>query len=59
MGISSIINIYIEVWTQINEMPQGNYLLSFEKPTIRRQRPFELTDIEYGQIKYEFLGLNL
>ena len=36
-----------------SEFPQGNFLRSLTQPEITRQRPFELTNIEYDQIKDE------
>ena len=36
-----------------NELPEGNYLGYLIQPEIKRQRKFELTDIESYQIKNE------
>ena len=47
----AIPNIDVKVWTRKNELPRGNYLRSLTKPVIRRQRSFELTNIDYDQIK--------
>ena len=32
-------------------LPKGNFLRSLTQPKIKRQRPFELTEIEYYLIK--------
>ena len=41
----------INFWTHKNEVPQVNYLCYLTQPLITRQISFELTDIEYDQIK--------
>ena len=46
-------NIDVKVWTSKSDFPQGSFLRSSTQPEIKRQRPFELTDIEYDIIKYE------
>ena len=48
-----ITNIDIKVWTRKSELPQGNHLSSLTQSEITRQRPFELTNIHYDQIKDE------
>ena len=51
MNIVAIPNIDVKVWTWKREFPQGDFLHSLTQPKITRQRPFELTDIEYDLIK--------
>ena len=51
--IVAVNNIDVKVWTKKNYLPQGNYLRSLIQPVITRQISFELTDIEYDEIKYE------
>ena len=51
MRTVSIPNIDVKVWTQKFYLPQGNTLCSVTQPKITRQRPFELTHIEYNLIK--------
>ena len=50
-------NIDIKVWTRKSEFTQGNFLRSLTQPEIIRQRAFELTDIDYYQIKYEIVRM--
>ena len=45
-------NIYVNVRTWKIQLPQGNFLPSLTQPKITRQRPFKITDIEYGLINY-------
>ena len=40
-----------------NELLQGNYPNSLTQPKITKQRPFELTGIEYNQIKDKILRM--
>ena len=37
----------------VNELPQGNYLHSFKKHEIKRQRHFKLMEMEYDIINNE------
>ena len=53
MRTVDIPNIDINVWTWKSEFPPGNYLLSLTQPEITRQRPFEIANIGYYQIKDE------
>ena len=53
MNTVAIKNIDVKVWTQKGEFLQRNFLRSLTKPEITRQRTFELTDIEYEQIRDE------
>ena len=55
----AIPNTDVKFWTWKYELPQGNYLRSLMKPTITIQRPFELKDIDYYQIKYELKVWNV
>ena len=50
-------NIDVEVWTQESEFQQGNFLRYLTQPKITRQRPFELTYIDYDRIKNEISGV--
>ena len=50
----SIPNIDIKVWTRKSELLLGNYLHYLTQPESTRQKPIELTGIEYDQIKDEF-----
>ena len=47
----AIPNTDIRVWTRKSELPQKSFLRSLTQPNITRQRPFELTYIDYDQIK--------
>ena len=47
----AIPNIDVKVWTRKSDLPQVNLLRSLTQPKITRQRPFELTDLEYDKIK--------
>ena len=53
MNTVDIKNIDVKVVNRKSELPQGNFLPSLTQRKITRQRPFELTDIEYDQIKEE------
>ena len=53
MRTVSIPNIDIKFWTRKSYLPQGNFIHSLKQPEFTRQRPFELTYIEYGRIKGE------
>ena len=55
MNTVAIKNIDVKVWTQKGEFLQGNFLRSLTIPEITRQRTFELTDIEYEQIRDEII----
>ena len=43
-------NLDVKFWTWKSEFPQGYFLCSLTQPKITRQRPFEITDIEYDVI---------
>ena len=45
-------NIDVKVWKQKHNLPQGKYLNYLMKHEMIRKIPFELTYIEYAQIKY-------
>ena len=47
----AIPNIDVKVWTRKSDLPQVNLLRFLTQPKITRQRPFELTDLEYDKIK--------
>ena len=51
MNIVSIPNLGVRVWNRKSELPQRNLLRCLTQPKISRQRPFELTYIEYDIIK--------
>ena len=57
INIFYIPNIDVNVWTRKSEFPQDNFLNFLTKPEITRQRPFELTDIDYDLIKDEILRM--
>ena len=59
MRIVDIPNIYIKVWTQKNEFPQRKNIRYLMQASIIRQRKFELSDIEYDQIKDEIKRWNM
>ena len=59
MRIVDIPNIYIKVWTQKNEFPQRKNIRYLMQASIIRQRKFELSDIEYDQIKDEIKIWNM
>ena len=42
-----------KVWTQKNDLPQGDQLKSLIKPVVKNTKQFELTNIDDYQIKYE------
>ena len=50
MNIVVIPNVDVKVWTWKREFPQGDFLHSLTQPKITRQKPFELTSIEYDLI---------
>ena len=49
----AIPNLNVNVWTQTRYLAQGNYLRSLMQAAITVQRPFELNNIAYDQIKDE------
>ena len=53
MKTVAITNIDIRVCTRKSEFSQGEFIHYFIQPEIKIQRHFELTDIEYDQIKGE------
>ena len=53
MRTVAISSIDVKVCTQKSNSTQGNFLRYLTQPKIIRQIPFELTDIEYDQIKDE------
>ena len=57
MRTVAVPNINIKVWSRKNELPLWNYLRSLTQPKITRQRPFELTDIEYDIVKYQIASM--
>ena len=50
MRTVDIQNFDVKVRTQGNDFLVGNFPCSLTQPEITRQRPFELTDIEYDLI---------
>ena len=44
-------NLDVNVWFQKSEFPQENFPPSLTQPKVTKQRPFELTDIEYDKNK--------
>ena len=57
MNTVYIPNIDVKVWTHRSEFPQDNFLGSLTQTKISIQRPFELTDIDYDQIKDEIASI--
>ena len=55
----AITNIDIKVLTRKCEFPQENLPRSLTHTKIIKQRTFELTYIEYYQVKYEMIKMEL
>ena len=47
MNAVAIPNIDVKVWARKSKLPQWNFLPSLTQPKITRQRPLEVTYIDY------------